>query len=45
MLRPASVNDAEMLRRWESSPHLSGILGDDDCFVFQMERQRWERLV
>jgi aminoglycoside 6'-N-acetyltransferase len=30
ILRPACVNDAEMLRRWESSPHLSGLLGDDD---------------
>jgi hypothetical protein len=45
MLRPACIHYAEMLRRWKSSPHLSGLLGNDDCFVFQIERQCWERLV
>lgn len=33
-LRPATVDDAALLRRWESASHLVGQLGDDDW--------RWE---
>jgi len=29
-LRPASLADAAVLRRWETAPHLAGLLGDDD---------------
>lgn len=29
-LRPATAADASILRRWESAPHLDGVLGDDD---------------
>jgi aminoglycoside 6'-N-acetyltransferase len=29
-LRPATPADAPLLRRWESAPHLAGLLGDDD---------------
>jgi aminoglycoside 6'-N-acetyltransferase len=29
-LRPATREDAVVLRRWESAPHLVGLLGDDD---------------
>ena len=29
-LRPATLADAAILRRWESAPHLAGLLGDDD---------------
>jgi aminoglycoside 6'-N-acetyltransferase len=29
-LRPATTADAPLLRRWESAPHLAGLLGDDD---------------
>ncbi|MDX2081016.1 MAG: GNAT family N-acetyltransferase [Terrimicrobiaceae bacterium] len=29
-LRPARPDDALTLRRWETSPHLAGLLGDDD---------------
>ena len=30
ILRPATGSDAPTLRRWESAPHLAGLLGDGD---------------
>lgn len=29
-LRPAVIEDAPLLRKWEAAPHLDGLLGEDD---------------